>query len=243
MNDTNSGHSIQEAVLAKVRAGEVRRHSRAYFLARLAGTIAVSILLLVVCVLIISFILFSLHESDEQILLGFGLHGVEVFLGLFPWLLGLIAASLILVLEWMLRRFRFGYRIPLLNVFIGIFVVSVALSALINFTPLHATLLHVSDQGELPVLGGVYQHVLDHHDDRGFARGRVVAIQPDSFLIQHDDHDRDRDDGTFVVRVQDHASLPELHVGDEVVVLGNPGPGYITATRIEVVGARSASVK
>ncbi|CAN5755144.1 hypothetical protein BH11PAT2_BH11PAT2_02130 [soil metagenome] len=236
MNEINPTRSVRQAVLDKIRTGEVRRRPRAYFLLRVATAIVVSIVVLVVSVLVISFILFSVHESGEQFLLGFGGHGIQVFLQLFPWALAITAFVLLLVLEWVLRGFKFSYRIPLLNVFLGIVGVSVILSVLINFTPFHAHFLQVSNQGNLPVVGSLYEHVLDHHEDQGVYRGEVTSSEDGSFVMKHNDRDRDHDDGTFTIHTKAVQNLPRIQVGDDVLVFGELGPGYIVAEHIQVLG-------
>ncbi len=235
MSTEHQPDSIRQAVLDKVRTGAVRRRPRAYFLVRVIATVVLSLVLLVVSTLVLSFILFSLHESGQQFLIGFGVRGIQVFLQLFPWILAGTAFVLMLVLEWLLRGFKFGYRIPLLHVFLGILGISIVLSVLINFTPLHATLLQTSRRGELPLVGNTYQHILDHHDDQGVCRGRVIAMDTDSLTLQHDDHDRDKDDGTFTVHTSGVKGLPRVYFGDELLVFGDTEEGCAEATYIQIL--------
>jgi hypothetical protein len=236
MNDNQPNDSIQQAVLDKVRAGKVHRRPRSYFIMRIAATVVVSILLLITSALVISFILFSLDESGEQFLLGFGLHGIEVFFILFPWVPTLLTIALLFLLEWLLQGFKFGYRIPLLNIFLGIVGASLILGVLINFTPLHTTLLGFADKNELPIIGDVYEHILDSHEGQGVCRGMVVSVGQDSFTMYHNDHDQDQDDGTFIVKISPSSGLTLPHVGDDVLVFGDPEPGgCIEAEHIQML--------
>lgn len=239
MNQNHSKDSIQQAVLDKIRAGTVRRRPRAAFVLRVIATATVSVLLLVISALVISFIVFSLRESGEQFLLGFGLRGIEVFFILFPWFFAGLAIALILLLEWLLQGFKFGYRIPLLNIFSGIVGVSLVLGILISFTPLHATLLGFADKGQLPLVGDTYEHIFDHHEDQGVFRGRVISTSQDSFMLQHNDNDRDRDDGTFTILIAPGSTVAMPHVGDAVLVFGNPEQGAITAEYVQVLSSSS----
>jgi hypothetical protein len=236
MNQDQPKDSIQQAVLNKVRGGEVRRRPRAYFVVRVTAAVIVSVLLLVVSALVVSFIFFSLHESGEQFLLGFGLHGIQVFFILFPWIPALFCIALLFLLEWLLQGFKFGYRVPLLNIFFSIVGISVILGVLINFTPLHATLLRFADKKELPIIGDTYEHIFDSHEDQGVCRGMVVSVGQDTFEVYHNDHDRDRDDGTFTVKVPPSSGIPLPHVGDNVLVFGDPEPGgFIQAEHIQML--------
>ena len=236
MNDNQTKDSIQQAVLDKVRAGKVHRRPRSYFIIRIVATIIVSALLLITSAFVISFILFSLHESGEQFLLGFGLHGIEVFFILFPWVPALFTIALLFLFEWLLQGFKFGYRIPLLNIFLGIVGISVVLGVLINFTPLHTTLLGFADKKELPIIGDSYEHIFDSHEGEGVCQGIVTSVSQDSFVVYHDDHDRDRDDGMFTVKISPSSALTLPRVGDVVLVFGDPVPGgYIEAEHIQML--------
>jgi hypothetical protein len=237
MTDTHN-NSIQQAVLDKVRAGLVRRQPRVYFVLRVIAVVVVALLLLAVSAVVISFILFTLYESGHQFLLGFGLTGVHVFLLLFPWVPALIAIGLALILQRLVQGFKFGYRIPLLNIFFGIVGISVLLGALINLTPLHPTLLGIADRHHLPVVGDVYEHIFDRHEDRGVCRGTVVSTSTDSFVLKHDDRDFDHDDGTFTAQIPAGSGLIIPHVGDRVLVFGQPAPGHIVAKNIQVLPGR-----
>jgi hypothetical protein len=231
MNELKPTDSIQNAVLEKVRAGSVRRLPRFYFMLRIIATAAVSILLLVASSLVSSFILFSLHESGEQFLLGFGLQGIKVFLTLFPWTLTLLVAALIFLLEWLLRGFRFGYRIPVLAIFLGILGSSIVLGVFISLTPLHSHLLQYADDDRLPIVGPIYEHIFDAHENHGVSRGVVVATTSNSFVIQHNDQDRDPDDGSFTIHLSHNLAVPQ--VGQHVLVFGAPQPdGSINAQNI-----------
>jgi hypothetical protein len=236
MNDTRQPDSIQHAVLEKVRAGTLRRRPRWQFMLRIIATVAVSMLLFVTSAFVISFIIFSLHESGEQFLLGFGWHGIAVFLLLFPWPEALLVLGLLLILEWLLQGFKAGYRVPLLNIFVGIIGISILLGIAINFTPLHAMLLGSADRGHLPVLGESYEHIFDSHEGDGVCRGVVVSVGQNSFTIYHNDNDQDHDDGTFVIHIQPGSAVPLPHVGDTVLVFGDPEPGkYLEAEHIQLL--------
>jgi hypothetical protein len=236
MNEHNSTDSIQQAVLDKVRAGTVRRRPRYQFMLRVAAASIVAALLLVTSACLVSFVLFSLHESGEQFLLGFGVRGIEVFFLLFPWLPAVVVVALLVILEWLLRGFKIGYRIPLLTIFLGIVGVSTILGILINFTPLHPTLLNYADKKQLPVIGGSYEHIFDPHEDKGVCQGTVISVTQNSFTIQYNDQDNDHDDGTFVIHIPHGSNLRLPRVGDYVLVFGDPEPGgSVTAENIQIV--------
>jgi hypothetical protein len=222
MTEKNSKDSIQQNVLEKIKTGEVRKVPRVYFMLRILATLFVAILLLASSALVASFIFFSLHESGEQFLLGFGFQGIVVFLKLFPWLCLAFDVALVFLLEWLLQGFKFGYRIPLLNIFIGLLVASGVLGGLLALTPLHPDLLHLSDDHQLPILAPAYEQIFDSHDAEGVCRGVVLSVGTSTFEIQHNDEDHDADDGTFTVPLPPNGAGPMLQVGQRVLVFGTP---------------------
>lgn len=125
---------------------------------------------------------------------------------------------------------------PLLNVFLAVVIASVVLGILINATPLHTTLYGFAQKGQLPLIGQSYEHIMDHHEDAGVARGKVISIEKYSFQIQHNDRDKDKDDGNFSISVPQDGSIPLPHVGDEVLIFGEPAQGNVLmAKNIQVL--------
>lgn len=220
MKDNETEKSIQKRVLERIRSGNVSVRPRAYFILRLAGVIAIVLAVLVMSVFVVSFVMFSIHESGEQFLLGFGGRGVLTFLRLFPWFLLFFDIGLIIFLEWLIRGFKFAYRISLAGVFAGIVIVSTLLGVLIVMTPIHHGLLERADNETLPLLGGLYKGIHDSHAEEGVFRGTVLSVEGNEILVAHEDHDHDADDGIHRVVLPPNA--PPLSAGDRVYILFSP---------------------
>ena len=224
---TNNHNSIRQSVLEKIKSGKVRRLPHSYFVARIVAIVFVGVLLLFVSSFIFSFLLFSIHESGEHALLGFGPQGILTFFILFPWPMLLLDIGLLFLLEWLLQGFKLGYRIPLLYIFLGILAISTIAGFIIDATPLHNFLLQKADKNQLPIVGGAYEHIFDHHDSDGVGRGIVVSTTTDGFIIQHNDHDNDKDDGIVTVIPSQGTILPAVKPGDRVLIFGQPQPNGI----------------
>jgi hypothetical protein len=233
MSDANLQQEIQQKVLERLKHGDVRMRSRTYFLGRIFLAAALSLLVLVLSAYVLSFIAFSIHESGEQFLLGFGVHGVEIFFALFPWLAILIDIVLILILEWLLQSFKFGYRISLLLLFGVVIVVSELIASAIALTPLHMSLLGMADRNNLPVIGEMYESIRDSHDNQGIFRGSVASIQGNLIIITHNDDDHDADDGTRTIILPSGYSTSTLSIGDRVYVFGTATGTVIQALGVE----------
>jgi hypothetical protein len=235
MNEPKHNDSIQSTVLEKVRAGTVRRKPKLVFVLRVIALIVASALFLTVSIFLISFILFSLHESGEQFLLGYGLQGIGVFLSLFPWMLFAFDLALLFTLEWLLRSFSFGYRIPFANVFIALLGGSVVLGLLVTLTPLHGVLLRHAIDNDLTAGNQLYGHVLDAHPEQGIYRGIVVSASSSMFTMTHQDYDHDGDEGQYQVVPAPGVQFTMPASGDRVLVFGKEEQEHILADHIQIL--------
>ena len=120
--NTSQNNSLKNKVLGKIQAGEIHMKSKSYFVLRVILTIFVVLLILIISGLIISFILFSLKTSGRLFLLDFGMRGVMGFAFGFPWLLLFVDIVLLVILDYMLKSFRFGYHSPVVYLFLGTFI-------------------------------------------------------------------------------------------------------------------------
>lgn len=206
---------------------------RLYFVARMALLIAVAALAFLVSVFALSFALFSVYQSGEQFLLGFGAQGVATFLALFPWWTSLLAIFLLLILEALLRNFKFAYQLPLLRFFLWALGVAILGSVLVGSTPLHAFLLERADQDGLPLLGSLYENVHANHWDHGVYRGYVSSTTAETFTIAHNDTDLDSDDGTWIITPPPGFDMSAVSVGEKAYVAGRYENGTVQAYGIE----------
>lgn len=229
MNEQNLEKNIKANVLEMIRGGRVHIRPKFYFAARFIITILVALLALGISVFVVSFVFFSIHESGEQFLLGFGGRGFLTFLFLFPWTAIILDIIILFLLEWLIQGFKFGHRVSLLTIFLYIFVGSTIIGFLINFTPIHKTLLKLADQGSLPIIGEMYESLHDSHMDQGIFRGNVISKQGNEIIIMRDDKDRDGDEINRTVTLPPNS--PIFNIGDSVYIFGSS-----TGERVGVTG-------
>ena len=155
-NDPNNINTASKKVLDKIRAHQVTMRPRFYFTLKSIALAVVAILTLLLTVSIGSFILYTIRTSYETSLLGFGPSGLFIFLSLFPWPLLILDVICIMILEWMLRKFRFGYRSPLLYLLFVILVIILSASSVIDTDRVSDTVLRGAHDIELPIVGDFY---------------------------------------------------------------------------------------
>jgi hypothetical protein len=216
-------------VLEKIHRKEISMRPKIYFIAKVAVTIFLSALLFLGLIFTVSFVFFSIHESGEQFLLGFGNQGVQLFFELFPWAILVFSILMFFLLEWALRYFKFSYRLPILRIFFYTLVVTIILGTLFTLTPVHTTFLKKAEQGSLPAIGGIYEAIHDSHQDKGIVRGNIVSLGSSSMTISHNDSDKDEDDGTWDVILPAGFDASSLYIGEKVYIAGVINNGSIYA--------------
>jgi hypothetical protein len=231
MSEQEQKKSIKDLVLDRIKSGGIKMRPKIYFALK---TLSIALGVLVVgffLLFLISFITFSLRISGAWFLPGFGLRGFGAFLNDLPWLLILISALLIVVLEVLVKHFSFTYRRPILYSLLGIILVVLVGSFLVGETPLHPSLFQRAQEGRLPGIAPLYR-------DFGVPRledvdhGIVVEKTDNGFVIETPQGDK------FTVVVSPKTILsPDSDVkeGDVVVVLGKLKDGVIQSFEIHKV--------
>jgi hypothetical protein len=218
---------IKNKILDKIKSGQVSMKPKAYFVVTMIAFVALSLLVLVTTIFLISYTLFSVIVSGHLLLLGFGLRGMEAFIILFPWFALLLDIVLLVLLDWLVRRFRFGYNRPIVFFFLGMTVLLVFLGYVVSVTSLHSTLLQEAEHNQLPsplspMVGPFYQSMRISHRANGVVQGTVTSIDGNMFTIRHDDYDTDIDDATTTIMAPAGVDVSNfLQLGDHVLVGGD----------------------
>ena len=150
---------------------------RAYFVLQVAALVFLGLVVLLVSVFIFNFILFSIRINRTDLLLGHGPRGWGAFIRFFPWTLLIIDVALIALLEWLLRQFRFGNKVPVLYLLAGLLLATAVVGLVVDRgTPLNDDLFQMR-HGLLPPFGDVYGGVR-HHDADDTLRGFGILPPP-----------------------------------------------------------------
>ena len=228
-------NDYKNQVLKKIQNKEISMRPKLYFVTRVVGAIVLSLLIFCALIFIVSFILFSIHESGEHLLLTFGNHGILTFLQVLPWTIIISSFLVLFFLEWILRQFKFSYRLPMIRIFLYTFIITTFLSILCVFTPIHTALLQNAEMGKLPIIGKMYEAIHDSHQDKGIVRGVINSINGNTFIISHNDGDTDADDGTWTVIVPLGSDVSSLYIGEKVYVAGVIKDGKVEAYGVGVM--------
>ena len=174
---------IRNAVLAKIKSGEIKMRPRLYFIIRLLALIAIAIIMLLLAVLLISFLFYVVKISGIIFLPGFGSRGLLIFLALFPWRILIIGLLLIFLLQLLIEVFPFVRKRPIIYTLGTVTGIVLIIGLVVFATPLHGLINHTSGPQGFP--GEMYtQFGRPRHPE--FSRGIVTATAPDSFTATID---------------------------------------------------------
>lgn len=236
MNSDPQHPSVRDRILAKIEHDNVRMHTRAYFAVRIAGALLLAALILLVTVFIGNFVFFILRLNGHGELLSLGSRGWLLFLRVFPWWLLAIDIVLAALLAWVVRYFQFGYRKPILALFIVLVAAALAGGFLLDEgTPLNDRLLRDADRGALPhPFDAVYKGARRAPPPGSAYRGTVITVQQGSFLLADPDFD---DLQTVLLPPPQNHPAPPLSAGEAVLVIGSDENGVIHAIDVHPIDA------
>ncbi len=208
-------------VIDKIKKEQIKMRPKIYFTLRTLFISLITLLVALFVLYLISFIIFNLRASGVWFLPKFGFSAMGIFFKSLPWLLILIAIVLIIVLELLVKHFRFAYRRPVLYSILGIIILTILGSFLIGRANLHPNLFWKARQGKLYMVGGFY---------RGFGapklpnvhRGIVTEIIDKGFYLE-----TPRGEILTIVVASNN-----IEKSDRVVILGKRDNGIVRAFKI-----------
>jgi hypothetical protein len=222
-NNEPQKKSFRERVLEDIEAKNVQTYSKAHFTFRVIMLAIISFLVLVISVFIFNFVFFYVRISGHNSLLGFGPEGFLFFLQAFPWAFFIVDVSLIIILEWLVRKFRFGYRSPVLYLLLGLLAVTISIGFCIDRFGLNDDLLHQADMHRLPgPFEEMYEAVHSDASQSGMCRCTITAINGD--MVVATDFSENTTTVVMISLPPDSPALGTLKVGDVVFIAGLRSP-------------------
>lgn len=229
--------NIKESVLRKIRAGHLTQRPQLYFTLKVAATVLVALAVLLLSVFIFNFILFGIRINSHDTLLGFGPRGLEAFLLLFPWPLFLLDILLVGALERLVRKFRFGYKMPVLYLLLALVGATVAAAAVIDRgTDLNDRLLHRADRHELFLVGDFFEGARRPMPGSGVCICSIKAIDGSTLTVTDTRSGTTTELTVLLPQDDPRATTTGLKVGDVVFIAGDADDNVIRA-----FGVRKAS--
>ncbi len=229
-NHKSNKDTLREKIMGQIKRERIAMRPRLYFTLQLAAVAFVAFMVLVLSVFIFNFILFSIRINSHEAFLSFGPRGIMAFIIFFPWPFLIADLIFIAVLEWLLRTFKFGYRLPMLYVLGAILAVTfITGMAIDRGTGFNDRLMVRAGGPGLPgPLNGMYRDVRRPQHD-GVCLCTIVGIASGTLTVE----DRRRGATTTLTVLlpenDPRATSTGLTVGDTVMVAGDREDDVIRA--------------
>ncbi len=219
-------------LMERIKKGEVKRHSKGYFLIRGLTYALIIIAVLGFCLFLGSFIFFAIRATGIFFLPIFGLLGLRVFFLSFPWILILIVTLLIILTEGLLKKFHVVYSKPLLYSVVAVIALVFLGSFIVERTHLHVGLFERAQNDMLPIMGPVYRGFGGRQINDTYI-GEVTAVLTDTLIIET------TEGREMKVVISSETNCPcgieQIDTGDMVVVVGKEKNGEISALGVNEI--------
>ena len=232
MKNKTDNSRLSKKALDKIQRGEVKMRPKTYFVSRTVGVVFLALLTAFLVLFLASFIIFGLRMSGVWFLPQFGWRAMGAFFLSLPWLLILIVLALVLALELLLKRFSFTYRRPIVYSILGILLFAVAGSFAVTRTDLHPNIFLRTQQGNLPMMGGLY-HGFGMPKPSHVYHGVVSDVSEGGFTLTDQENKRLEIRVSSTTRPLFKEGIKE---GDAVVIFGQRNNGTVRAFDIRKGG-------
>lgn len=233
IKDSETNKSIRDSVMASIDTGKTKMKPHWHFVAK-GVLLVVGIILAVLALLYISsFIIFMLHQTGVWYTPGFGARGIQEFLVHLPWVLIILALLFMGLLQYLVKKYSFGYGKPLLYSAAGIIILVVAGGFIISLTPVHRGLMMQAQDDRLPFAGGFYKMFGAPIQPGSVIPGEIIELYDQGYRINTPRSEL----LNVIISPNTHYPMGTvLEVGDRIVVIGDRNGDTITAYGITEVG-------
>ncbi len=232
---TDEKINLKDRILAEIKSGDVSMRPKVHFTLKLAALLLLSAAVVGVTVLVFNFIAFSIRIGSQETLLHFGPRGFTAFLFFFPWRLLALDALLLILLQMLLRSFRFAVKIPILYLLAALLIVTALLGLGID----RATVFNdrLSDHRDtLPPPFRTFYIQLRRQEPRGsgVCKCTILAINGNKLTVEDAREHEGAGEATTTLTVilpfdDAHATTTGLRVGDTIYIAGEETDGVIQA--------------
>jgi len=225
-------NEIKNNVLDKIKTGKVTMRPRWHFVLQAFLLLASVVLVALVAVYLFSFIIFTLDRSGLLFAPQYGWHGMMMFIVSSPLLIIGILLAFLLLLYILVSRYSFSYRKPLVYSIVGMVLLVVTASFLIQHFNVHDKIYSFTEQHHVPGMTPLYEKHLDRKPP-GIERGTITETQDTGFTLL-------TEQGTTVTVITDVKTKisPEvtLEVSEEVMVFGDTVDNALHAFGVRSAG-------
>ncbi len=229
--EKNKHNSIQTEILQKIKTGEAKMRPKWHFVLKgilfLSGIITISLFLLYIS----SLMLFAMRQSGIWFVPSHSWYAIKLYLFSIPWLLVLLSLVFLIVLEILVRHYKFAYRKPILLSLFIILILVVFGSLFISKIGLHQKYFNAINQKSFGITKDVYCKY-GAKTGKGVHPGKVLSIDGSDFVLVNLNREN------ILVHTNKRTRIPKfetISVGDNLLVMGENKQGEIVAVGIRKI--------
>ena len=223
-------NNLQQNILDKIKAGEIGMKPKWHFMLRGLLWVVATLMVALIVVYLLSFVMFALRESGLMFAPLFGWTGIVLFIVSSPWILIATSGVFLVVLYMLVSRYSFSYQKPLVYSMIGLVLLVIALSSLIQATNFHGRAGDFATRHGVPGLAPMYRDI-GQRPARDITRGTVSELTDTTFMLTTENGDR------YTVELTKRTKLPrasKLADGNVVYVFGPKEEERINAFGVRI---------
>ncbi len=216
--------TLSKDILDKIKKGEVRMHSKMYFILKTLLFVISFIITIFIAVFLISSIFFALRITSATTLPKLGYMGIGKFLIFFPWVITLISIFLILIIEKQAKKIKTVYRKPLVFSLTIVLLFITFFSFLVAKTPLHNKIY----QHRYPFMEQMYKMQLP----KDVIVGTIIEFNKNNFQI------KTKEGNLLLISTSTQTRFPKyqnLHINDMIMIIGKTNNQIIEAKAIRIM--------
>ena len=220
MNTQNPEHTdLRGEIMEAIYKGRVRMRPRWHFLLFSAFGIVGSLIVFLTVLYIVSLAVFFMRESGALFAPAFGGRGWWALLHSLPWMLIFLVVVFVVLLQTLVRRYRFVYQKPLVLSALLIICTVVIGGSLLARASFHREFTRSIERGALPPpMDTWYRFVRPPHNPDLY-RGKIVTFTKEGFVVFDEEGA-----GTTTVYITPHTRLPygaDFSEGTFVFIVGD----------------------
>ncbi len=207
---------INKKVISKIEEERIKMKSKLYFILESLLVIGVIFLLFLFILYLGSLVVFVFRSNNILHFHGMGFSAFRSIIFSFPWYLISLSFGLIILVGVVGKRFQFIYQKPLFYSLVGIILVTLFGSFLIEKSSIHQHFFSLARREKLPVMGKMYRN-LGNLDIENAYFGKVLE-KGDQLTVK-------LEDGQVVSLKITEKTISrrlyfELEEGDDLLIIG-----------------------
>ncbi len=221
--NSEENNSIKDNVLQAIDSGKVTMKPKWHFITHAVLLITGIIFAMLSLLYLISFIIFTLHQTGLWFAPGFGLRGLRELLFDFPWLLVFVAIIFIALLQVLIKKYSFSYGKPLIYSIMIIVVIVATGGFILSMTSVHKNLFLQAQNNRLPFGGSMYMQYGHPPQHGNITAGEILEALQNGYSINTPQEE------ILSIIVTPTTKYPlgsNFIIGDKIVVIGERD-GYI----------------